>query len=70
MNTATDVAHNKALSDQLRVSVTQAIRQVYGTQPIIIKITDGNLTSDKLTPEGEHLTLRLSIDVYPDHRNE
>lgn len=65
MNTSNAVAHSKALSDQIRVSATQAIRQVFAEQEVVIKILDGNLTVDKLEPQGENITVRLSIDVYP-----
>ncbi len=59
-----DMGKSKALSDQIRVSVTQAILQVLGPEHSI-RITDGTLTIDDLQPNGNKLTLRMSIDVYP-----
>ncbi len=52
------------LNEQIRLSIVQGIKQVVG-EDHVIKITDGNLTADKLDPHGTRLTIRVSIDIYP-----
>lgn len=59
-----DLAQNKKLSDQIRISVTQGILQVLGPENII-KIIAGDVEVDRLNPIGNRIGVRLQIDVYP-----
>jgi hypothetical protein len=59
-----DMGKSKALSDQIRVSVVQAVLQVLG-QENSIRITDASLEINELQPSGNKLTVKLSIDIYP-----
>lgn len=55
----------KKLMDQIQMSIVQIIKATGEGQELVVKVTDGNLTIDRLQPTGHKLTLRMSIDIYP-----
>ncbi len=55
---------NKALSDQIRLSVVQGILQVIGHEHVV-KVFASQIESDKLQPAGVRLEIKLSVDIYP-----
>lgn len=64
MITKTDAGKVKALNDQIRVSVTQAILSVIGAGHTI-KILNCDISMDDLQPTGQEVTLRMTLNVYP-----
>lgn len=64
-----DTVQPKELTDQIRTSITQGVLQVVGPDNLV-KITDASITIDTLEPVGKHLTIKLSVDIYPDERKK
>jgi hypothetical protein len=59
-----DQVETKALNDQIRLAVTQAILKVIGPE-YTIRILTGTVEVADLMPTGQNVSLKMSIDVYP-----